>query len=723
VKAARYAAWVVGIALAVWAALDPRFRDAEGFLQTRVLLPFAGAVAAPIVGAALGRAWQAAGLWLGLAVLGQAASLQLIEAGSGVGYQHYSLVTAAPGPGAIPYLIVGIQMLAVALGLRPVLRRITGWLVETHRPLGLAVAAAAVVLSAAALSRDPLLWAGETALATLVQLINLANIIVFAAALPPSTLRAIGAWPGDARSTADGDHGHRARDRVPLLAALWVLVVSTILVLVVYERHPHVPDEVVYLYHARYFAAGMLSIPAPPVPSAFEIDLMTYEATRWFSPVPPGWPATLALGVFLGVGWLVNPVLAALAVLLTYYIVDDLYDRPTARVAVLLLAASPWLLFLAMSYMTHTVALTGALAAAAALVRTRRTGRTAWALAGGAAIGLVGLTRPLEGLAVALLLGVCSLWIRGRRFRLGPSVALTLGALAVGSVVLPYNNHLAGSPTRFPLMDYTDQRYGPGSNALGFGPERGLGWSGLDPFPGHGPADVVVNSALNTYAINVELLGWSVGSLLVIALFLVGRARLTRSDGVMLAVILTIVALHSLYWFSGGPDFGARYWYLVIVPCIVLAARGVQWLARGGEPSRVHLAVLALCLVAVVTFLPWRAIDKYHHYRGMRPEVRELARRNDFGRSLVLVRGENHPDYASAAFYNPLRWDADAPIYAWNRSPDVARRVLDAYPDRTVWIVDGPSVTGAGYRVVAGPVDPDRREGLAQYLTPAAPDR
>jgi hypothetical protein len=107
---------------------------------------------------------------------------------------------------------------------------------------------------------------------------------------------------------------------------------------------------------------------------------------------------------------------------------------------------------------------------------------------------------------------------------------------------------------------------------------------------------------------------------------------------------------------------------------------------------------------ALATFFPWRAVDKYLHYRNMRPDVRRLAESHDFGRSLVLVRGRRHPDYASAAIYNPLDFRADAPIYAWDRNADVRRRVLEAYSDRPVWVIDGPTQTGSGFRIVRGPV-------------------
>jgi hypothetical protein len=100
----------------------------------------------------------------------------------------------------------------------------------------------------------------------------------------------------------------RGVDGLAVLAALWVTVLAAVLSLTAYQRHPHVADEVGYLYHARYFAEGVLTMPTPPVPEAFDIDLMHYEEDRWYSPVPPAWPAMLALGALLGAPWLVNRV-------------------------------------------------------------------------------------------------------------------------------------------------------------------------------------------------------------------------------------------------------------------------------------------------------------------------------------------------------------------------------------------------------------------------------
>ena len=60
-----------------------------------------------------------------------------------------------------------------------------------------------------------------------------------------------------------------------------------------------------------------------------------------FSIFPPGWPAFLAVGVALGAGWLVNPLLAAACVPLAHRVFLGLADRRTADVGVTLMAVSP----------------------------------------------------------------------------------------------------------------------------------------------------------------------------------------------------------------------------------------------------------------------------------------------------------------------------------------------------------------------------------------------
>jgi hypothetical protein len=185
--------------------------------------------------------------------------------------------------------------------------------------------------------------------------------------------------------------------------------------------------------------------------------------------------------------------------------------------------------------------------------------------------------------------------------------------------------------------------------------------------------------------------------------FLLFGGRLFRTDRAMLGFVAAIVVSNSFYWFAGGPDFGARYWYLVILPLAVLTVSGLRRLeARVAEPGRARALVLALTGLALVTFVPWRATDKYAGFRGMTAEPRRLAERVELGRSLVLVHGRRHPEFASAAAYNPLDLEADAPVWAWDRDAETRRALIEHYADRTIWLV-GPESEGGAWTVLAGP--------------------
>jgi 4-amino-4-deoxy-L-arabinose transferase-like glycosyltransferase len=437
---------------------------------------------------------------------------------------------------------------------------------------------------------------------------------------------------------------------------------------------------------------------------------MEIDGTRWFPATPPGWPSLLAVGTQLGVPWLVNPIRGGLNVLLAYLLLQGLYDRRVARIAVLLLCASPWFIFMAMNFMTHTSILTCALGAALAVARARATGKTAWGLAAGALVGIGSIIRPLDGLIVGLLVGLWALGLGGKRLRVTAIAALAAGTILTGALVLPYNRVLTGSATTFPLNAYVDGHFGPGRNDYGFGSNRGFGWP-LDPNPGHDLVDALINANLNSFSLNTELFGWSTGSLLLAAVAVFAGPR-RKSDTLMAAVIATVFVAYFPYYFSGGPDFGPRYWYLMIIPCVALTVRGMQALGTriGGETgnTRVTVAVGMLCLMALINYIPWRAADKYTHFWSMRPDVRVLAEEYDFGRSLVLIRGKSHPDYTSAAVYNPLDLDADVPVYAWDADLRVRAQVVTAYRDRPVWIVNGPSITHGGFEVVKGPLAADQ---------------
>ncbi|MCP4357323.1 MAG: hypothetical protein GY796_04810, partial [Chloroflexi bacterium] len=605
-------------------------------------------------------------------------------------------------------IVIGLQTILVLIGLSQRWRSIWGWLIAHFKMWQLLLIAGLFLVPSATVSEPASYYPIELMIAALIQAISLGNIVLAAWLFPVVKLgRAETFFNRLLGERNDVSKGNGRLDRVVVLAAIWVFAAAAFLNWFSYEQHPHVPDEFAYIYHARYLAEGLLKTPAPPVPDAFDVYLMQFDGDEWYPSPPVGWPAILSIGARLGADWLVNPILAGLSLLVTFLLLQALYSRRTARISILLLAVSPWFIFLAMSYMTHMSTLAAALTATLCVLYARTTKRAIWGWLGGIALGMIALIRPLEAIAIAGLLGLWAIGLGGKRLSIPTLAGLVLAAVAVGGAALSYNQAITGNPTLFPIMAYTNERFGPNANSLGFGPDRGMGWA-LDPNPGHSPLDATINANLNTFSLNTDLLGWSIGSLIFI--LIVGIAgRRQKRDYFWWAVIGVIFTIHFFYYYSGGPDFGARYWFLMLIPLIALSARGIEAVEERFsvatlDSNRVLIMVMALCVVALVTFFPWRAVDKYHHFRGMRPDIRQLAADNDFGRSLVLISGDSHPDYASAAIYNPLDMYADTTIYVWDRSPELRRQVLAAYADRPVWLVDGPTVSGGQFEIVDGPL-------------------
>src|SRR5512132_527998 len=109
------------------------------------------------------------GTWFLTAVAGQLASVLLIRAGHAIGYQHYDLSALLHSPvRRVAVAVLVAQTVLVAAFGREMVRAMREWSVRNFTPLALALLVAFFVLTAATLSRDPRLFAGELVLASYV---------------------------------------------------------------------------------------------------------------------------------------------------------------------------------------------------------------------------------------------------------------------------------------------------------------------------------------------------------------------------------------------------------------------------------------------------------------------------------------------------------------------------------------------------------------------------
>ncbi len=485
------------------------------------------------------------------------------------------------------------------------------------------------------------------------------------------------------------------------------LALSTTMVWLVFERIPHVHDESAYMFQARTFAGGALSVPSLPqaAQGAFEQYLIDPHDGRWISTFTPGWPAVLAIGVLVGVPWVVNSILGVIALFLAYAILLRFSQPRTAAVAVMLMALSPWFVAMSASLMSHNLALVLVLGAwlLLLLAEHRPFGpATGLALVAGLAMGWCLLTRNLDGLIIGVVTGVFLLFYSNGTRRIAVVGGYSLGSIVSGGLILAYNKQITGDPLKTPLSDYYDRIWGAGSNDLAFGKNIGSpeGWGLFELWPNeHSLAEALFNSLGSASITNIDFLGWGIGSLALVWAFLLWGQK-SRFDWFLIAVALATIIGHMFYWFAANTYVGARYWFMILFPLVFMSARGVDAVEMrlrsvgfSGIRAGLNAVLIVLCLYSVVVFLSYRAVTKYSGLKGYDDHFRHLALPATAGEIAPLVIVAPSRRHESALYFNDPWFPEDRPIFAISRGPAGNAGVVAAFPGRPVIYYDQASGT------------------------------
>lgn len=479
----------------------------------------------------------------------------------------------------------------------------------------------------------------------------------------------------------------------PLVPAIFAFFAACALAWLSFERLPHVEDEVAFLFQARTFAGGALSVPALPEATyaGLEHYLLDVQDGRWFATTPPGWPALLSIGVILNVPWLINPLLAFVSILLAHNIVLRNSNRTVAGLVSLLMASSPWYLGTAASMMPHMITITLTLFAWWALLHSRDKGAhiLRWSLLAGLAMGWIFATRQLEALILGTLTGVWLLTLLNDAKGFLRVAVYGLGCIAAGSLYLLFNYAMTGDPLLDPLKSYLEANWGIGANAFGFGPDIGppSGWGALDLAPGHSVFEAVINGVNSMTAVSIEMFGWGTGSLALFWVYLI-YSKPTRFELAMMLVAALTLFMMAFYWFSGSFYIGPRYWFSAFFPLMIFSARGLVALQTkletiGIPKDNTSMVLLALCLFGSVIFTSWRGVEKYYEYGNFHSFPREQVATGELGNAIVFFDTET-VDYGSAFNENDPWQREDKPLFIRDLGAEVNTSVINALPGRTV---------------------------------------
>lgn len=341
------------------------------------------------------------------------------------------------------------------------------------------------------------------------------------------------------------------------LAASWY--VGTAL----FERTPHILDGIAYLFQAKTFAGGSLTVAPAPVTDTFTVPFSTVHHGRWFAQYPPGTAATLAPGVLAGAPWLVQPVLAALTVVLVVLTVRRQYGDGTALLVALLLVTSPFLLLTAGSFLSHVPALFFAMISVYAVRRYAERPTASWAALVGLGLALALLTREivpvLFGSTLILAGAVRAAPMRGRALLLD-AVIVGLALLFSVMLYLAYNWAVTDDPLTLPRLLVN------GRDRWGFG-------SGIGFYNEHTLASGLVNSEEQLVSLGFSLAGWPFGFSLALMLLPFILRRASSWDAAHGCLVAFYVVAYAAYFYH-GVTFGPRYYFEALPSMLILSVRG-----------------------------------------------------------------------------------------------------------------------------------------------------
>jgi hypothetical protein len=359
--------------------------------------------------------------------------------------------------------------------------------------------------------------------------------------------------------------------RFVALAAVVLAVAALLMGLVAFSGNPRNVDGFAQLFQARMFLAGRLWVPPPPAAELanFATLHMIVGPARWFSQYPPGQSLVLAMGLALGAWWLLNPLFVVALVVGTYRAARWCADETTARLAVVLLCLSPFVVAVSGSEMSHLPAAAIGMVAAAAAGSAASNPLRAAAVAG-AALGVLAAFRPLDAVAAAVPVAVMLLLAAPPRRRFS---ALAAAAVAGALCTLPLLWYNAGTTGSWHELGYM-YLWGP-NHSLGFHP---VPW-GI-PLT---PTRSVGLTSLDLHQIDAYLFDAPFPVLVLVAIaFLAARRRVGTRDVVPIAGAGALLGLLFFYWHR-DVFYGPRFLFTAVPWVVILAARGLVLLRRSGR--------------------------------------------------------------------------------------------------------------------------------------------
>jgi len=381
--------------------------------------------------------------------------------------------------------------------------------------------------------------------------------------------------------------------RLTLFLTISTVLVTYLIRILVIQDAPMTDDEHAYLFSARMIQSFKLywaDFPKELTPFLHNqfLVIKNFIFTQYY----PGFPGILALGATLGSVNLVNPILAGLGILTTFFLVRKVSSSPIiAFLAALLLSLSPSYLFTSAMLMPHTASLVLGSLFILMVIKSNRETSSIFAALAGLVWGLLLFTRPLTAFIFGIIGAIISIgYIKNLRQRIKPVITLAGIALIFCAFFLMYNKMLTGDFFKTTYTEFAEFSNKIFFNSFSFQQILNGKWSELLVFP--------------FLRMNYWTFGWSISFLFV---FFCPPGYLRKLG---LGVVLGLWLAH-MPWPNVGVNLTGAAHYMEVLPFLaMLSALALHTLYKKKNTfiagSALSFTIFSI-LIALTIFSPWAA--------------------------------------------------------------------------------------------------------------------
>ncbi|HWQ45585.1 MAG TPA: hypothetical protein VN376_01895 [Longilinea sp.] len=486
-------------------------------------------------------------------------------------------------------------------------------------------------------------------------------------------------------------------DKAALLLSLITILTSYLVADRIFDRIPHLEDEMAYVWQSETIPNGEILVPSPPCTGCFLVPFVIDHNGFRFGKYPLGWPVVLSIAYVLnGRDW-VNPIIAGLCIWFLYRIIQKITKNDwTAILGAFLTASSPFFLLNSGSLLSHPWSLLLTLVFTCAwldlYLNNTTLPRPLLTLTAAFTLGALILTRPFTAAAIAIpffIHGAILFLKRKSTFRWELFGIGIFAVFCVGLYLL-WQYHVTGSPLTNPYTLWWSY------DTIGFGPGHGRQEGG------YMPDDIWMATKPGLESLLDDTYGWENLSWVFLPFGLIALWK-NRQAWLVSSILPMLILAYLLYWIN-AQLFGPRYYYEGIESFSLLSAAGITWLVgeipktgfkfieteRWLRPLIVLIGLSALVGWNLISYLPERLQGMYGLYGANETRLSIFTNPATAPETPAVVIVHIHESWIEYGALLDLSTPyLDTPyVITLNMGEDNNQIVNDAFPDRYIYEYD-----------------------------------